>query len=141
MAQDATEALVREIHVRASRDTVFAHFTDPVRMVEWFGHAATLDPRPGGTYRVEVTRSDTAIGAFVEVDPPSRVVFTFGWESGELVPPGSSTVEVTLTEDGDGTIVRLEHRGLPAASVERHGQGWTRHLDQLAEITSPERRP
>src|SRR5680860_143821 len=49
-----TDTLEREIRIRATPETVFSFLVDPMRMVEWFGTAATLDPRPGGVYRVEV---------------------------------------------------------------------------------------
>ena len=138
MTPNETDQVVREVRIRAERETVFAYFTDPARMVEWFGESAILDPRPGGVYRVKVTPTDTAVGSYVEVDPPSRVVFRFGWEGGELVPPGTSTVEVVLTEDGDATIVRLTHRDLPVASVDKHGEGWAHYLDQLVlTLTRP----
>src|SRR5437762_99350 len=72
-------------------------------------------------------------GAFVEVVPPSRVVFTFGWDNDEVVPPGSSTVEVTLSPDGDGTRVRLVHRGITTREMrEQHQQGWQHYLGRLA---------
>jgi uncharacterized protein YndB with AHSA1/START domain len=54
---------------------------------------------PGGRYSVEVSEDSTVTGQYVEVDPPRRIVFTWGWEGSEEVPPGSSTVEVTREED------------------------------------------
>jgi uncharacterized protein YndB with AHSA1/START domain len=72
-------------------------------------------------------------GEFVEVSPPSRVVFTWGFENPELgVPPGASTVEVTLAPDEDGTRLRLVHRGLPESARASHDGGWEAMLDRLA---------
>jgi len=124
--------LTQEVRIDASPETVFQYFTDPARMVRWKGRAATLDPRPGGVYRVEINDEAIARGEYVELDPPRRVVVTWGWEGGQDVPPGSSTVEFDLEPDGDGTIVRLTHRGLPPDSVEIHGQGWANYLPRLA---------
>ena len=77
-------------------------------MTRWKGSSATLDPRPGGIYHVEVTGRDVARGQYVEVTPFSRVVFTWEWESeGGPVSPGASTVEITLIPDGAGTILRV----------------------------------
>ena len=50
-----TEALEREMRIDADPQTVFEFFTDPAKMVRWKGTTATLDPRPGGVYRVEMT--------------------------------------------------------------------------------------
>jgi len=124
----------REIHIDASPDTVFEFFTDPVKMVRWKGESATLDPRPGGIYRVEMNEQAIAVGEYVEVDPPNRIVFTWGWEGGYAsTPPGSSTVEVTLTPDGDGTLVRLVHSRLSTPeSAEAHGHGWDQYMPRLA---------
>jgi uncharacterized protein YndB with AHSA1/START domain len=130
-----SQALVieREVRIDASPETVFEFFTNPAQMVRWKGATATLDPRPGGVYRVEMRPDAVIAGEYVEVDPPHRVVFTWGWEGGDAeAPPGSSTVAITLTADGDGTLVRLVHSGLPtAASVERHSQGWDLYVGRL----------
>jgi uncharacterized protein YndB with AHSA1/START domain len=128
-----THAIEREIRIDASPETVFEFFTDPALMVRWKGLRATLDPRPGGVYRVEMSEQAIAIGEYVELDPPRRIVFTWGWESEfAQTPPGSSTVEVTLEADGDGTLVRLVHSGLPTTeSAEAHGHGWDHYLPRL----------
>jgi uncharacterized protein YndB with AHSA1/START domain len=71
-------------------------------------------------------------GEFVEVDPPRRISFTWGWER-ELyaVPPQSTAVEVSFTPDGDETIVHLTHRRLPTAAVPLHQGGWDHYLPRL----------
>ena len=128
-----THAIEREVRIDASPDTVFDFFTDPAKMARWKGATATLDPRPNGVYRVELNEQAIVVGEYVEVDPPNRIVFTWGWVGGfSGTPPGSSTVEVTFTPDGDGTLVRLVHSGLPSTeSAEAHGQGWDQYLPRL----------
>jgi len=52
--------------------------------------------------------------------------------SSQALPPGSSTVEVTLEPDGEATIVRLRHRGLPdEPSAGLHEKGWHHYLGRL----------
>ena len=127
----AVEQEVRGIAARP--ETVFEFFIDPEKMTRWKGSSASLDPRPGGLYRVNVTGRDVANGKYVEITPHSRVVFTWGWEAeGNPVPPGSSTVEISLTPDGDGTLLRLRHTGLPAEEGETHTQGWAHYLQRLS---------
>jgi uncharacterized protein YndB with AHSA1/START domain len=127
----------QEIRVDASPETVFAFFTDPSRIVAWKGIRATLDPRPGGVYRVEISERDVVRGEFVEVSPFSRIVFTWGWErGGNPILPGASVVEVSLEPDGDGTIVRLTHRGLPEEARPLHVQGWEHYLGRLAQAAA-----
>jgi uncharacterized protein YndB with AHSA1/START domain len=132
------DAVEREVRIAARPETVFEFFTDPEKMILWKGRRAELDARPGGTYRVEINDQAVALGEYVEVDPPGRIVFTWGWEGQEsgqgehAVPPGSSRVEITLEPHGDGTLVRLRHLDLPAESREIHGQGWDLYLGRLA---------
>jgi uncharacterized protein YndB with AHSA1/START domain len=129
---ESTETVEREIRIDAAPETVFAFFTDPELLLRWKGLEATLEPEPGGLYRVVVNDRNTVRGRFVEVDPPTRVVFTWGMEGEDaMVAPGSSTVEVTLSADGDGTLVRLVHRDLPRAARADHERGWEHFLARL----------
>ncbi len=132
MTVSEINAVVSEIHVSATPETVFAFFVDPDKMVRWMGSRVEINPHPGGTYALDINAQARSRGEYVEVMPPSRVVFTFGWEADQAVPPGSSTVEVTLTPDGNGTHVRLVHRGLMTAEMrEQHGHGWQHYLARL----------
>jgi uncharacterized protein YndB with AHSA1/START domain len=131
------DVVEREIRIAASPETIFPFFTDPARIVQWQGRLASLDPRPGGAYRVVISEQAIARGEYVLVEPPHRVVFTFGWEGeGHPIPPGSSTVEVTLLADGDGTVVRLVHRDLPADALADHARGWDHYLPRLAQAVT-----
>ena len=130
MTQMTETAVEREVRVEASPETLFEFFTDPDKMTRWMGESATLDPRPGGEFAVNV-RHWEARGEYVEMDPPRRVVFTWGWVAGMAPGPGESTVEVTLEPEGEATVVRLVHRDLPAEAVEPHGHGWENYLSRL----------
>ena len=121
-----------ELRIEASPDIVFAHFTDPARMARWMGIDHKLDPVPGGQFRVDINGRDIALGEFVEVDRPRRVVFTWGWQESTDVPPGFTTVEVDLVPDGEGTLLRFTHRGLPPGQADGHAVGWAHYLPRLA---------
>jgi len=140
-ATTETTAVEREIAIAASPETVWEFLVDPDKATRWMGQAASFDARPGGLYRVEVIPGHTARGEFVELDPPSRLVYTWGWEPGEkgdsAVPPGSSTVEIELVSDGDGTMLRFVHRDLPnTEQAQSHAHGWDHYLERLA-IAAP----
>ena len=127
------DAVVSEIDVRAPAAEVYAMFTDPAQLVRWIGINALLEPRPGGPFRFELMPGEFCSGRYVELVPPRRVVFTWGWESGALpVDPGSSTVEVDLEEHAGVTRVRLVHRGLSPEMRPWHADGWRRFLPRLA---------
>lgn len=129
--------LTREILVAASAETIFEFLTIPEKYVQWEGTEAELDPRPGGVYRVLVAGEYQAAGEFVEVVPNEKVLFTFGWEQeGNPITPGSTTVEVTLHPEGDKTLVRVVHRGLPEEAVADHEQGWDHYLARLGVVAT-----
>ncbi|HET9346649.1 MAG TPA: SRPBCC domain-containing protein [Candidatus Limnocylindrales bacterium] len=128
----ADGVIEREIRIAARPETVFAFWTEPVKMARWMGRTIRLDPRPGGEFRIDYNGSDIARGSYVEVEPPSRIVLTWGWEApGDPTPPGASTVEVDFLADGDSTIVRLRHSGLVTEAVSGHAEGWDQFLPSL----------
>jgi len=131
---ETVDAVEVEVRIAASPETVFDFFTDPALMVQWMGRRVELDPRPGGVFLTEIRDDALASGEYVAVEPPRRVVFTWGWNSEDSVTkPGSTTVEVLLEPDGEsGTHLRLIHRDLPSAeSAEQHGHGWSDALERL----------
>ncbi len=131
------DVLEISVQVAATPETVFPYFTDPARYTSWMGARAELDPRPGGVYRVTMRDGVQASGEFVEIDPPRRLVFTWGWNHDHTVAPGSTHVEVTLTEQDGGTLVVLRHSGLPDIEQRSHHQGgWELYLRRLSLSTT-----
>ena len=131
-----TSVVEHEVRIEARPETVFNYFTDPVRFVRWMGSEATLDPRPGGVCRIQFDEA-AAMGTFVEVEPHRRIVFTWGWEVRWLqIPPQSTRVEVDLVPDGEATIVRLVHSGLPERATDFHRMGWRHYMARLALAAS-----
>jgi uncharacterized protein YndB with AHSA1/START domain len=127
------DVLEVSVHIEARREAVFRYFTDPDRYVQWMGSDATIEAVAGGVYRVRMRDGVEAAGQFIDIEEPRRIVFTWGWTSDEVVTPGSTRVEVTLTEDPSGTTVVLRHFGLPSDEQrEQHGKGWELYLNRLA---------
>jgi len=106
----------REIRVErvfdAPHDRVFAVYTDPELIPEWWGPRGTttvvdaMDVRPGGSWRFIMRNSDGSEsgfrGTYREITPPERIVQTFEWEP----MPGHVSVETATFEDlGDRTKV------------------------------------
>jgi uncharacterized protein YndB with AHSA1/START domain len=77
---------------------------------------------------------DVVRGRILEMDAPSRLLLTYGWErpAARGIPPESTTVEITLVDSGGGTLLRLVHRGLPRAEIESHQVGWQFFLTRLS---------
>lgn len=136
-SETETRAIERQIEIAARPETVWEFFVDPEKACRWMGTSAELDPQPGGIYRVEVLPGNVARGVFVELDPPRRLVYTWGWEegAGSPLPAGSTTIEIDLVPEGDGTTVRFTHRDLPTEdAAERHAHGWGHYLGRLATV-------
>lgn len=131
MTTDVGEPIVLERRIDAPVATVFRYLTDGELWSRWQGATADLDAQPGGTFRMTMPTGQVAEGAFVEVEPDRRVVFTWGWSGHDLLPPGASTVEIELTPDGAGTFLRLTHRGVPRSELALHHAGWTHYLPRL----------
>jgi uncharacterized protein YndB with AHSA1/START domain len=128
------DVIERVIDIAASPETVFTLLTDPIEYVKWKGRLADLDARPGGRFHIDF--KDAAVsGAYVEVIPNRRVVFTWGWEGPEAtLKPGGSTVEIDLEPRGSGTRLRLVHRGLAMAELASHTEGWDYFLPRLTAV-------
>jgi uncharacterized protein YndB with AHSA1/START domain len=122
-----TTTIEQSVRIAAPPATVWTFWTDPALLAEWWGAEADVDPQPGGRYRVVMAEGPVMLGTFTELDPPARLVFTFGWEQnapGEPLAPGSTRVEVTLTPDGEGTVVLLRHTDMPVTHASDHEHGW-----------------
>ena len=124
------EIVTATIRVAASPEEVFPYLVDPSLMVQWIGTRADLDPVPGGIFALHF-ESTSARGTYVSVEPPKRVVFTWGIPENEALPPGASTVEILLSADGDETIVELFHYDLPTELRTSHREGWEEYLEAL----------
>lgn len=127
------QPLVKEIYIDANPELVFSFLSEYDKMLRWTGLALDVDPQPGGEFCLNRDLNEAVRGQYLEVVPPRRIVFTWGWEDDSVgVPPGSTIVEIELTAKGRGTLVRLTHRNLPGGAVRpMHDAGWDQLLDRL----------
>jgi len=128
----------RTVTIAARRETVFGFFADSARFAAWWGEGSTIEPRPGGKVHIRYPNGVEAGGAVVEIEPVHRIVFTFGYASGDPVPIGGSRVTIRLEESPRGTVVRLRHELPSASAAEVHVQGWRYHLSVFAHVVTLE---
>jgi uncharacterized protein YndB with AHSA1/START domain len=141
MIDDLTGAIEITQRIEAPPEIVFSYLTDSARFAQWMGVGAELDPRPGGRYRIDVDGVHIAMGEYQQVEPPRRIVMSWGWDGHPTVPPGSTTVEITLTAERGATLLRLRHLGLPSEDERRtHGDGWSQYTGRLREVAGSDRR-
>jgi uncharacterized protein YndB with AHSA1/START domain len=79
-------------------------------MVGWMGEYALLEARPDGEFTGDIEGTPVR-GRYRELDPPNRVVFTWGFAGSDELPPGSSTVEVLFVREAGATRVEIVHSG------------------------------
>src|SRR5271157_1730751 len=101
--------LDRSVVIRATPETVFRFFTDSARWATWWGQGSTIEALPGGKVYIRHPNGIESLGEVLEVTPPERIVFTYGFASGKPIPPGSSRVTICLDSDDAGTRLRLLH--------------------------------
>jgi uncharacterized protein YndB with AHSA1/START domain len=134
------DPIQESIQIDAAPERVFGYFTEPASMVRWMGEFARLDPTPGGEFAVDI-RGVPVRGRYLELDPPHRLVISWGHAGSDRLPPGMSTVEVRLTRVAGGTRVDVTHSGLPEPEATGHVQGWRFFLGRLAQAIGAGHRP
>jgi uncharacterized protein YndB with AHSA1/START domain len=125
------ESYTTEVDLPAPIEEVFRHLTEPAAMIRWMGQHATLAPVAGGAFEVDINGVPVR-GRYVEVDPPRRVVVSWGVAGSADMPPGATEVEFTLTPSQAGTHLKLVHRNLPSDQATIHATGWSHFLLRLA---------
>ena len=130
-----SEPYTASVHIAASPDRVYEYFTRPEAIVRWMGEFARLEPEPGGQFSVDI-RGAPVRGRYLELEPPHRIVISWGFAGSERLPPGASTVEIRLIAWDGGTLVHLEHRDLPEEELPGHATGWQHYLQRLAIVGS-----
>jgi uncharacterized protein YndB with AHSA1/START domain len=130
----------------APRALVYRAFTDPARMMNWFGPhgfsatAIQLEVRVGGAWRGGMRGPDgrelIASGVYREVVPNERLVFTYAWEEDGV--RGHETVcQVELSDADQHTLMRFTQGPFPtAADAEGHQGGWTEAFEKLARAVA-----
>ena len=130
----------------ATRSVVFRAFSDPTQLAKWWGPAGFttpslgFHPRVGRRYRIEMQPPEGdrfhLAGEFREVDPPSRLAFTFVWE--DPAPDDVETdVGLSFGDVGDATeLVLTQSPFKTQARLALHREGWTDCLNKLERVLS-----
>jgi uncharacterized protein YndB with AHSA1/START domain len=122
-----------ELVIHAAAETVYHHLTDPAALLTWMADSAESEPVANGRIRWTLPNNATMLGRYLELQPPHRLVFSYGWEHDLMgVPPESTVVEIELRAHPEGTLLTLTHRLLPDMAAEQHRHGWDYFLQRLA---------
>ena len=130
--------LDRTLVIGAPPAVVFKYFTDSARWAAWWGAGSTIDARPGGRVYVRYPTGDEAAGEVIAIEPPSRIVFSYGFVKGTPVLPGGSRVTISLEPVANGTRLHLLHEFAEQAVRDEHVQGWRYQLSLFANVVADE---
>jgi uncharacterized protein YndB with AHSA1/START domain len=137
MSSSPQDPVIKHVVINAPPEHVFKFFVDAPMLLQWIGTAVEIDARPGGVFRIVPNGVDVIRGTYRVVEPPHRVVFTWGFEGdGQAVPAGTSEVEITLAPVPGGTSVTLVHRALPSSARDDHARGWEHYLSRIAAAST-----
>ena len=130
--------LNRTVLIQARPETVFRFFTDSARWAAWWGVGSTIDAQPGGKVYIRHPNGIESLGEVLEVRPPESISFTYGFATGQPIPPGASRVTISLHPDQAGTRLHLLHEFAEAAARDEHVQGWRFQLSLFANAVANE---
>ncbi len=119
-----------------SPEEAFALITEPERLRRWQAVTAYVDLRAGGDFRWTVTPGHVAAGTFREVEPGKRVVFGWGWDGSDDLPPDASTVTLTVEPTEGGSRITLTHEGLSEEQAAMHAEGWNHYFERLEKLAA-----
>jgi uncharacterized protein YndB with AHSA1/START domain len=147
MATKTAEKTSLEIKrfINAPRSRVYAAWTDPTQLKEWWGpesvrtRSFVAEARVGGKYRWDLTNQEgeemSVFGEYRELVPEKKIVFTWKWDDDDVWENRDSIVTVELSDRDGGTELLLKHEQLPSEeSRDRHNEGWTSVLDRLEKF-------
>jgi uncharacterized protein YndB with AHSA1/START domain len=134
----------------APRSLVFAAWTDPKRLAQWWGPTGftnpvcELDLKPYGEIRIDMRAPNGTVypmaGAYREIVAPERLVFTAAALDANGKPLFENLNTVTFAEyDGNKTLITVDVRVLwegPEGAPYVNGmvEGWSRSMDRLSEF-------
>lgn len=139
-----TASVQVSVTINAEPETVWRFLSEQEKLLSWLTYipgspapaGSRFEPRPGGEVRIVFPNGGEARGSVVEIDPPRRLVFTWGYEPDVArtgLGPGACRVEVAVVPMPEGTRVTLTHAGPMSEQLAKgHEGGWRHYLSQLA---------
>ncbi|HWV51403.1 SRPBCC domain-containing protein [Pseudorhodoplanes sp.] len=135
-------SLTLKRRLNAPAEKVYAAWTDPQKIVKWFGPdsgpvtKAEIDLRVGGRFDIGFHTEDGEYhqvgGIYRVVEPNKKLVFTWAWHT---MKERESQVTITIKPDGDGSILTLLHeKFFDETARDGHSRGWNGSLDKLEQL-------
>jgi uncharacterized protein YndB with AHSA1/START domain len=134
---DLSFSVTRDLTICARVETVWEYLSTDEGWAAWWGPGSSIKAVPGGAMHIAYPNGQTAEGTVQEVEPPRRIVFTWGFDRPDpVVPLEGSLVEITLEATDGGTHLRLVHRVADEAAAQAHRTGWRYQLGLFRTLLS-----
>lgn len=123
-------------------EAVFAYWTQPKLLTQWWPKAAEIDGRVGGDYHLRWPAMGWHLhGRYLAFDPPRLLAFTWAWEHEPEAPVAQVRVELAPHPEG-GTAITLTHGPYDdspesQAMREGHRAGWVHFCQRLQDVAAP----
>ncbi|HEY5107073.1 MAG TPA: SRPBCC family protein [Caulobacteraceae bacterium] len=141
MTSQAEDAVRLTRKFNASPQRLFDAWLDPDLAGKWLftsasseSHSTLIDARPGGAWAITDRREGvdyTAVGQYLEIDPPRRLVFSFGMRQ---FSPILTSVIVEIAPDGEGSVLTLTQDGVGAGAESATKDGWLKMFEALEAL-------
>ena len=130
--------VVVERIVSVPPEKVWPYLTMGSMWSRWQGESAEIHPVPGGRFTMRMPDGAVASGDVLDVVENRSITLTWGWAGVPFdLPPGSTTVSISLTPLGNGgTRITVTHSDLPADVAGHHREGWVASLGQLDVVVA-----
>jgi len=130
--------LERSVVIHADPTVAFRFFEETERWAAWWGAGSTIESRPGGRVLIRHAEGVDVVGEVIDVEPPRRIVFSYGFLDRKADPVRDSLVTICLEPLGNSTRLRLTHEFNDAAARDEHVQGWRFQLSVFANVVANE---
>lgn len=130
--------LDRSVVIHAEPAVVFRFFEENDRWASWWGPGSTIEGKPRGRVLIRHAEGVDVVGEVIEIEPPDRIVFSYGFLDRRAEPAGESLVTIDLEPLGHSTRLHLAHEFNDAAARDEHVQGWRFQLSILANLVANE---
>ena len=133
--------------IAAPPERLFELWTEPQELVKWWGPEGfttpkqAMDVRPGGRWRTTMRSPDgknhTVSGIYRAIEPPKRLVFTWGWDDDAGLRGHETEITVTFEPTTGGTRMVLLQQGFADTdSRGRHEHGWGSSFVCLEQVAT-----
>jgi uncharacterized protein YndB with AHSA1/START domain len=130
--------LDRSVVIHAEPKVVFRYFQENDRWASWWGAGSTIESRPRGRLLIRHGEGVDVVGEVVDINPPARIVFSYGFLDRKAEPIRDSLVTIGLEPLGNSTRLHLTHEFNDAAARDEHVQGWRFQLSVFANVVANE---